>query len=264
MSPGNGNLRQRAGAGYRLVRDRLIAAYHRVDVIFQTGWARTTASLTAALSGLATRVSDRFNRLRQRAQRVPLIYKLSLLITVLVVTCMTLLGSLILQQQTRLFEDQINEQGTALARLMAQAAREPLLAADKLALDVITTSVANNGSVNGTALVALEGDIVAHAGSFHDGSNRTQLNVLHQLIEQAPASKTWDWPGTGKTPGVKVISFVQPVVFQGVTAGYAMVSISRAGMETSLRSAKQAITGATLLIIFLGIAMAYALGKRIT
>ena len=35
-------------------------------------------------------------------------------------------------------------------------------------------------------------------------------------------------------------------------------------MESSLRSAKQAITGATLLIIFLGIAMAFALGKRIT
>jgi adenylate cyclase len=53
-------------------------------------------------------------------------------------------------------------------------------------------------------------------------------------------------------------------MFQGVTAGYAMVTISRAGVESSQRSAKQAITGATLLIIFLGIAMAFALGKRIT
>ncbi len=264
MRRGNGNWLQRSGASYRSSRDRLMSGYRQADAGFQARWSRATAEFTTVLSGLAAGISDRFSSLRLQAQRVPLVYKLSLLITVLVVTCMTLLGSLIVQQQTRLFENQIDEQGTALARLMAQAAREPLLAADQLALDVITTGFANNGSVNGTALVTLEGDIVAHAGGFHDGSHRTQRNVLHKLTGQAPASLTWEWPGMGKAPGVQVISFVQPVVFQGVTAGYAMVTISRAGVESSLRNAKQAITGATLLIIFLGVAMAFALGKRIT
>ena len=264
MSTGTHDWLQRTGAHYRSTGDRLISGYRQADAIFQTRWAMATAAIKTMLSGVAGWISGGLTRLRQHAQRTPLVYKLSLLITVLVVTCMTMLGSLIVQQQTRLFENQIDEQGTALARMMAQAAREPLLAADQLALDVITTGFANNGSVNGTALVTLEGDIVAHASGFHDGSHQTQRNVLHQLIEQAPASLTWAWPVAKKTGGVQVISFVQPVVFQGVTAGYAMVTISRAGVESSLRSAKQAITGATLLIIFLGIAMAFALGKRIT
>ena len=130
----NGNWLQRSGSSYRSSRDRLMSGYRQADAGFQARWSRATAELTTVLSGLAAGISDRVSSLRLQAQRVPLVYKLSLLITVLVVTCMALLGSLIVQQQTRLFENQIDEQGTALARLMAQAAREPLLAADQLAL----------------------------------------------------------------------------------------------------------------------------------
>jgi len=53
------------------------------------------------------------------------------------------------------------------------------------------------------------------------------------------------------------------VTFQNVTVGYAMVTFSQAGMEQSLRQSIHAIIGATILIILLGIAMAFALGKRI-
>jgi adenylate cyclase len=257
-------LLERAAEHYRPARDRLVAGYRRADDRFQAASSGFAASLGRSLSGIIGRITGSVVALRDHAQRIPLVYKLSLLITVLVVTCMTLLGSLIVQQQTRLFEDQIHEQGTALARLMAQSAKEPLLATDKLALDVITTGFANNGSVKGTALITLEGQTISHAGSFHDGRHWTLRNVLYQLIRQAPASAMWEWPGTKTTSGIQVTSFVQPVVFQGVTAGYSVVTISRAGVESSLRSAKQAITGATLLIIFLGIAMAFALGKRIT
>ena len=255
---------QHTGERYRSARDHLVTAYRSADSRFQAACSKFGAAPAGLLSGLTARITGGVTSLRQAAQRIPLVYKLSLLITILVVTCMTLLGSLIVQQQTRLFESQINEQGTALARLMAQAAKEPLLATDKLALDVITTGFANNGSVNGTALITLEGDTVSNAGSFHDGRHWTLRNVLSELIQQAPASAMWEWPGKKSSSGLQVISFVQPVVFQGVTAGYAVVTISRAGVEFSLRSAKQAITGATLLIIFLGVAMAFALGKRIT
>ena len=258
-----GKLMQRARGGWGVAGEQLLAGYRRVDNAFQGAANRMNTMLAAFLSRLTSRASGLYASLRGRAQRIPLVYKLSLLITILVVTCMALLGSLIVQQQTRLFEEQINEQGTALARLMAQAAREPLLADDTLALDAITTGFADNRSVTGTALVSLEGDTVAHAGGYHDGSHYIQRSVMRRLVEQAPATLTWDWPAPGRN-GLQVISFVQPVVFQGVTAGHAMVTISRAGVESSLRSAKQAITGATLLIIFLGIAMAFALGKRIT
>ena len=60
------------------------------------------------------------------------------------------------------------------------------------------------------------------------------------------------------------MSFIQPVVFQNVTAGYALVTFSQAALTHTKRRAVQAITGATLMIIALSIAMAFAMGRRIT
>ena len=258
------NIVQTVGQRCIAARDRLLASYHATDTAFQTTWHQRTGRVNNVATGLMANTGVRLTRLHKQAQRIPLVYKLSMLITVLVVTCMTLLGSIIVQQQTRLFENQIHEQGTTLARLMAKSAKEPLLAEDQLALDVITTGFTNNSSISGTAIITLEGNTIAHAGGYHNGEHQSQINALNRLMEQVPGSLMWTWPGTASTTGKQVISFVEPVIFQGVTAGYTMVTISRAGMEASLRSAKQAIAGATLLIIFLGIAMSFVIGKRIT
>ena len=104
-----GKLMQRARGGWGVAGEQLLAGYRRVDNAFQGACARMNSVLAAFLSDLTSWVSGLYASLRGRAQRVPLVYKLSLLITILVVTCMTLLGSLIVQQQTRLFEEQINE-----------------------------------------------------------------------------------------------------------------------------------------------------------
>jgi adenylate cyclase len=201
--------------------------------------------------------------LQRQIHRIPLVYKLSLLITILVVTCMGLLGSVIIRQQTQLFEEQLNEQGTTLARLMAQSAREPLLAEDQLALDVITTGFSSSESVTGTAIVTLQGETVSHTGHYHDGRNRSQTRILSELMENAPASRMWDFPSDPSSRSGRVISYLQPVRFQDVIVGYAMVTMSQAGMEQALRKSIHAIGGATILIILLGIAMAFVLGRRI-
>lgn len=201
--------------------------------------------------------------LQRQIHRIPLVYKLSLLITILVVTCMGLLGSVIIRQQSQLFEEQLNEQGTTLARLMAQSAREPLLAEDQLALDVITTGFSSSESVTGTAIVTLQGETVSHTGHYHDGRNRSQTRILRELMENAPASRMWDFPSDPSSRSGRVISYLQPVRFQDVIVGYAMVTMSQAGMEQALRKSIHAIGGATILIILLGIAMAFVLGRRI-
>jgi len=108
--------------------------------------------------------SRNWDRLRDRIQRMPLAYKLSFFITVLVVSCMSLLGIILIQQQSQQMQDQIIEQGTTLARLMAQSAKEPLLAEDGLALDTTTSSFAKGRSVLGAAICSLQGDIVRQQG----------------------------------------------------------------------------------------------------
>jgi len=204
------------------------------------------------------------SRWRDRFQRVPLTYKLSFFITILVVSCMSLLGIILISQQSQLMQDQIIEQGSTLARLMAQSAKEPLLADDQLALDAITGSFAKSSSVLGTAITSLQGDIVSQAGVLHDEKNPEIRQLLKQAVESGVAAQTWEWRPLYGNNRRGVMTFIQPIVFQNVTAGYAQVSFSQSGMRKSASRALQAITAATILIIVLGVGMAFALGKRIT
>jgi adenylate cyclase len=202
--------------------------------------------------------------LHEQMQSAPLAYKLSFFITVLVVSCMTLLGVLLVQQQTRQWQEHISEQGYTLVQLMAESAKEPLLADDERALDAITSGFSNNGSVLGTAIASLDGKIISHAGVLHDENNLLTRNALQQAIKEPSDSSTWVWQRLAGGKRQTVMSFAQPIVFQNVTAGNALVTFSQSGMTQSTHRAVQAISGATLMIIALSIAMAFALGRRIT
>ncbi len=88
--------------------------------------------------------------------------------------------------------------------------------------------------------------------------------ALQQVINSATESSTWVWQPLTGGKRETVMSFIRPVIFQNVTAGYALVTFSQSGMTQSKRRAVQAIIGATLLIIALSIAMSFAMGRRIT
>ena len=243
-------------------REIVALRFRYVDRRFQEFWAAIAGGSEMWLPELKKNIRESLARLLRKVRSLTLVFKVSLLITVLVITCMSLLGSVIIHQQSRMFEDQLNEQGTTLARLMAQSAREPLLAEDRLALDAISNGFSKSSSVVGTAITSLEGETISFGGNYHDGTRKSQSWVLSQLIANAPGSMAWELP-VADARRRKVISYVQPVTFQRVTVGYAMVTFSQAGMEQSLRQSIHAIIGATILIILLGIAMAFALGKRI-
>jgi adenylate cyclase len=211
-----------------------------------------------------TRATTVWTRFCEKIQSTPLAYKLSFFITVLVVSCMMLLGIIIVGQQTGQLREQIGEQGHTLVQLMAQSAREPLLADDKLALDTITSSFSNNGSVLGTAIISLDGDITSKAGVLHEEKNLLTHKLIKDVIRDEATSITWKWQPLTGLRKQNVMSFIQPVTFQSVTAGYALVSFSQSGLEQSTRQSVQAISGATLLMITLSIGMAFALGRRIT
>jgi adenylate cyclase len=199
-----------------------------------------------------------------RLQSAPLAYKLSFIITLLIVSCMVLLGSLLIQQQSEQVQQQISEQGTTLARLMANAAREPLLAEDQLALDTISSSFANSSSVLGTAIVSLEGVMVTRAGALFGEKNPLTRKTQDSIVAGESDTYRWTWQELNGNLKQPVISFVQPIRFQEVIAGYALVTFSQTELTAFARQALQAIVGATILVILLGIGVAFLLGRRIT
>jgi adenylate cyclase len=213
-------------------------------------------ALYADCCQLLRRVTDRF-------QRTPLAYKLSFFITVLVVSCMVSLGVILVQKQTQQLKEQINAQGSTLVRLMAKAAREPLLADDKLALDAITSGFAG-GNIVGTAIASLDSKIISRAGTLLEEKNPLARRELDRIITGSQDIHTWSWRRLYGNQQQTVMSFLQPIRFHDVTTGYAVVTLTQASMQATVRNAAQAIIATTILIIAFGISMSFALGRRIT
>ncbi|MDX1696849.1 MAG: adenylate/guanylate cyclase domain-containing protein [Thiohalobacterales bacterium] len=230
-----------------------IARSRSLTVIAHTG---RTHSVLVAIRRFLHRTGDTL-------QRIPLAYKLSFFITVLVVSCMVLLGVILVQQQTSLLQEQINEQGSTLVRLMAKAAREPLLADDELALDAITSGFASNNIV-GTAIATLDGDIISQAGVLLEERNPLTRKEVDLIIDGEFVKHAWSWRRLYGGREQAVMSFLQPVIFHDVTAGFAVVTLNQAEMLSAVKTAINAIIGTTIIIITLGIAMSFMLGRRIT
>jgi adenylate cyclase len=216
------------------------------------------------LHKLLSRTNDRLAGVVDRLQRTPLAYKLSFVITLLVVSCMLLLGSLLIQQQSQQFQRQVSEQGRTLARLMAMSTREPLLADDKLALDSIASNFANSSSVLGSSIISLDGQVITSAGPLFEEKNPLTRRILDEIVSGTNDSYVWTWNQLNGNRPWPVISFVQPVTFQEITTGYTLVTFSQAEMNAFARETMHAIMGATLLVILLGIGIAFAMGRRIT
>jgi adenylate cyclase len=216
------------------------------------------------LQAMFSAIARRWRSMVDRLQRMPLAYKFSFFITVLIVSCMLLLGTILVQQQSRQMEAQISEQGSTLVRLMAKSAREPLLAEDKLALDSIASSFSNSGSVLGTAIATVDGEFITQAGVMFEEKNPLTRKDVDRIIRHTSGTHIWKWTPLNGGSIETVMSFIQPISFQDVTAGYAMVTFSQAGMTALLRQAIKTVVGTTILIITLGIAMSFALGRRIT
>lgn len=213
---------------------------------------------------VATTLRNAFSLVVEKYQCTPLAYKLSFFITVLVVCCMMLFGIILVQQQTRLLQTQISEQGDTLARLMAQSAREPLLADDELALDAIARSFSDSDSVLGTAIITLDGKIISRSGVLHESSENLPYPLHELLAIDGGGLQKWQWRKDTEPQPVNVISFIQPVRFQDISAGHALVTFNQSEMQSFTRRVIHSITAATLLIICLGIGMAFALGRHIT
>jgi adenylate cyclase len=223
----------------------------------------TVIACNTRVQKLFTSFTRNYRRIRNSAQRTPLAYKLSFFITVLVVSCMVSLGVILVQQQTQLLQKQLNEQGSTLVRLMARAASEPLLADDKLALDAITSGFASN-SIVGTTIAMMDGEIISQAGVLLEEQNPLTRKKLGQIISGAANVNSWIWRRLGGNQEQAVLSFLQPIQFQNVTAGFAVVTLSQADMLSAVHTAINAIIGATIVIITLGIVMSFVLGRRIT
>jgi len=210
---------------------------------FRSGWELQTGMFLRWLKRLLERC---------RSVSIPLSVRWSLSISALVILVMVSLGWFLITQQQSSYRYQSDLLGRMIVEQFARSASEPLLAGDSLALQVLVSQQEKNELIAGMQLLDLNGSALVTAGLGVDG--------LYLLEERdLPGSDTQAWIGQQDT----IISYLQPVNFQGTRVGYAQVSIDRQPLEKNLRRLINALIATTVGLIILGTFLAIPLAHRL-
>ncbi|VAX12976.1 Adenylate cyclase [hydrothermal vent metagenome] len=192
----------------------------------------------------------------------PIAYKLALLFTLLISLGMGTLGLVVVNKQTHLLQKQMNHFGQTVVTQLAESARELVLSDDILGLMIVSNNLSNNDNILGTLIYAENGKVLASAGIV---PKEDILSLYSHSEEFSPSSYKTNWTARdeqGRT--LDVVSFITPIRYQKIIAGHAVVSFSRKLMNEAIDNTITTISSATLIMILLGIIIAFITGKWIS
>lgn len=194
-------------------------------------------------------------------QHIPIATKLAVTFTLLIASGMILIGLMVGTNQSHLLEKQMQQFGVTTTHQLAESSKEPLLAVDRLGLELVLNSLANQPNVLGTAALSEEGAPLVITGLV------PPRNVLrnHGIgIANGKASNI-EWTAfSGPRQGTRLISFIEPVKYEDLTVGYALITFDKSLMTEAHRDTITTVVVTIILMIIVGIAVSVVLAQRIT
>lgn len=183
---------------------------------------------------------------------LPLGLKWSVSIAALIVTAMGVLGFHLIQQQEAGYRSQVDRFSQVIVQQLVRISGEPMMAADNLSLQVLLQRHAQSPLILGAALHDAEGALLVDAGVSPPAAVEPKFD--------AAGFSSWDWDN-GE---YMAVSYVSPVIYQDVIAGFLTVSIDRSPLEKDLQVTLRFLIVSTLLMIFLGVILASVLAHRLS
>jgi adenylate cyclase len=201
-----------------------------------------------------------------RRYYVPIDFKFTFAIALVIGGSMGILGYTILHNQRDLIDKQIHGLGDAAAGQLAEVCREPLLASDDLRLDLLVTGITREEAVLGAGILGIRGEPYAVRGEL---PGRIAGGVSDTLtIDRSPS-----WAATGvvewhrRADGLEepdTVTFVRPIRFEETALGYALVTFDRAAMNEALVRSRRAIYSVTAVMILFGLVLSVVVGRRLS
>jgi adenylate cyclase len=182
---------------------------------------------------------------------VPVAVKLAGVMAALAVVVMGVLGVILMNLHTQTLRAQAESFGDTMARQLAGASAELVLAEDRLALGALVNNLVASEGIVGAAIFTLDGIPLAEAG-MHRGNPA--------LATPWGSGSRWRLPGSGEP----VASWQVPVRFQELEVGHARVTHSLAPLEATTRRAAWLLVSATLVMALLASIAAGVIGKRVS
>jgi len=231
-------------------------AHKSDDLLSGSPWRRALINGKFRCTQAVNRISDMLPK------HIPIAMKLSFVISLLITLGMILLGSVVITNQEKLLRSQINAHGNTIASQLAESVKEQILASDKLSLGVMTKNMANDNNILGTAVYDDKGALLATAGVKPNENWTTQL-ILNNGNKKK--TNTHEWVLSKKSgEAEKLVSFLQPVNFLDVTAGYVLITFSRASLDLAITDSVRAVTAATIMMIFIAIVISFVMARKIS
>ncbi|MCX4028111.1 hypothetical protein H0A36_09320 [Endozoicomonas sp. SM1973] len=196
--------------------------------------------------------------------RVPIAYKLALILTITVTIGMVILGSIITTNQYHLMKSQVDDFGTTIVNQLAAAAQEPVFTDDVVGLKVLANNLSSEPDIKGVAIFTNTSDVLVKQGLITsvpvDGSHSTL-----KAAELTDGTYRLEWKQrTSRRKYTDMVSYISPIQFQEVVAGYAMVSFSQVKMLEVARSSANGIILATILLSIAMSFIAIVMGRRLS
>ncbi|KUJ84508.1 hypothetical protein AWR36_002200 [Microbulbifer flavimaris] len=189
-------------------------------------------------------------------RRIPIAFKLALVMTLLLVLGMTSLGLFISDNQNRLIKTQLHDFGNTMALQLAKLASEPILSENSLNLRMLTTNLGQDEKILGAGIYARSGEPLSTTG--------IQPDLTDSPFEAAGViSRPW-FRDTAEGSQERLISFIAPATYSDVRVGSVVVTLSASQMDQAATSARDAIVYATLAMTVLASLLAYWLSRRLS
>jgi len=196
-------------------------------------------------------------------ERIPIAFKMALAISALMIVGMITLGSAVINNQTHLMRSQIDTFGRTVVTQVAESVKEPLMADDILGMKVLVSGLVLDKNILGVSIISLDGKILAQAG-VNQFPETGELGRDHPLIQGSSISSHEWLLQTASKESVNAVSFVAPIHFLDVIAGYTVVTFGSLGLDQALHDSVRAITAATILMIILTIILSFLMGRRLS
>ncbi|AOS98329.1 Adenylate cyclase 2 [Microbulbifer aggregans] len=211
---------------------------------------KAKGTLRRTASGLRVRLIQLLPR------RIPIAFKLALVMTLLLVLGMTSLGLFISDNQNRLIRTQLHEFGNTMALQLAKLAGEPILSENSLNLRMLTTNLGQDEKILGAGIYSRDGELLSATGIQPDltGSPFQTGGVI---------SRPW-FRNAADGSQERLLSFIAPATYLDVQVGSVIVTLSASQMDQAATSARDAIIYATLAMTVLASLLAYWLSRRLS
>ena len=188
----------------------------------------------------------------ESSRNIPLLLKLSALISLLFIVGIATVSVVVLTKQNDSYSEQTSDLANALVMQLAASSTEPLFTEDLLSLQMMVNSFAKLPRFSGVIVVDSQKKPLASAGNIAQLKNKTLKILARQPTINSERSKN------GR------ISVVAPIIFQGVTGGYVAIELQTDVADSAYLDSLIVTLGVVGLVIVIAIIAAYYISRSVT